>query len=71
MTRLSPPERLGQFFGLYASVGRFATVLGPVIWALVSDGLGLGRAAAMGALALLVIASRVVLQGVREPAASG
>ncbi len=67
MTRLSPAERLGQFFGLYASVGRFATVLGPVIWALVSDGLGLGRAAAMGALTLLVIASRVVLQGVREP----
>jgi len=68
MTRLSPPEKLGQFFGLYASVGRFATVLGPVLWALVADGLGLGRAAAMGALTLLVIASRVVLQGVREPA---
>lgn len=67
MTRLSPPEQLGQFFGLYASVGRFATVLGPVIWALVADGLGLGRAAAMGVLTLLVIASRVVLQGVREP----
>lgn len=68
MTRLSPPERIGQFFGLYASVGRFATVLGPLIWALVSEGLGLGRAAAMGALTVLVIASRVVLQGVREPA---
>jgi len=67
MTRLSPPERIGQFFGLYASVGRFATVLGPLIWALVADGLGLGRAAALGALLLLVVASRVVLQGVREP----
>jgi UMF1 family MFS transporter len=67
MTRLSPPERIGQFFGLYASVGRFATVLGPLIWALVADGLGLGRAAALGALLLLVVASRVVLQGGREP----
>ena len=68
MTRLSPPDRIGQFFGLYASVGRFATVLGPVIWALVANGLGLGRAAAMGALTVLVIASRMVLQGVRASA---
>jgi hypothetical protein len=34
----------------------------------VADGLGLGRAAAMAVLTLLVIASRMVLQGVREPA---
>lgn len=67
MTRLSPPEKIGEFFGLYAAVGRFATVLGPIAWALVADGLGLGRTAALGALALFIIAARIVLQGVREP----
>lgn len=67
MTRLTPPEKMGEFFGLYAAVGRFATVLGPIAWALVADGLGLGRTAALGALALFVVASRAVLQGVHEP----
>ncbi|MGB4592835.1 MAG: MFS transporter [Coriobacteriia bacterium] len=67
MTRLSPPDKIGEFFGLYAAVGRFATVLGPIAWALVADGLGLGRTAALGALAIFIIAARIVLQGVREP----
>lgn len=67
MTRLSPPDKIGEFFGLYAAVGRFATVLGPIAWAFVADGLGWGRTAALGALALFVLASRLVLQGVHDP----
>jgi UMF1 family MFS transporter len=50
MTRVSPPRHLGEFYGLYATVGRFATILGPLTWALIVDGLGLGRNAAMGSL---------------------
>jgi UMF1 family MFS transporter len=68
MARLSPPRYLGEFYGLYATAGRFATILGPLIWALVVDVLGLGRVAAVGVLVLYLVAARVVLQPVREPA---
>lgn len=56
MIRVSPPEHLGEFYGLYATVGRFATILGPLVWALIVDALGLGRNAAMLALATFVAA---------------
>ena len=29
MAQISPPRHLGEFYGLYATVGRFATLLGP------------------------------------------
>lgn len=66
MTRLAPDDLMGEFFGLYATVGRFATVLGPLAWALVSDGLGLGRTAALAFLGLFIVAARIVLQKVRD-----
>jgi UMF1 family MFS transporter len=71
MARLSPPQYLGEFYGLYATAGRFATILGPLVWALVVDVLGLGRVAAIGVLVLYLVAARVVLQPVREPAPAG
>jgi MFS transporter, UMF1 family len=36
LMQLCPAERLGEFFGLYGMVGRFAAILGPVIWGGVS-----------------------------------
>jgi UMF1 family MFS transporter len=56
MTRVSPPRRLGEFYGLYATVGRFATIAGPLVWAIVVDALGLGRNFALGALIAFVFA---------------
>lgn len=56
MTRVSPPRRLGEFYGLYATVGRFATIAGPLVWAIIVDGLDLGRNLALGALIAFVFA---------------
>jgi len=66
MARLSPPEHYGEFYGLYATVGRFATLLGPLVWALVTVTLGLGRVVAIATLLLFFAASRVILAGVTD-----
>jgi MFS transporter, UMF1 family len=34
MLELTPTERLGEFYGLYGMVGRFAAIIGPALWAL-------------------------------------
>lgn len=70
MTQLSPDDKLGEFFGLYAIVGRFATVLGPFIWALVADVLGLGRTWALASLGLFIVAALAVIRDVRPPDAA-
>ncbi|HST60589.1 MAG TPA: MFS transporter [Longimicrobium sp.] len=33
MLRLTPPARIGEFYGLYGMVGRFSAITGPIIWA--------------------------------------
>ncbi len=66
MARISPPRHLGEFYGLYATVGRFATLLGPLAWGIIVDGLHLPRVFAMGALILFVIAGRLVLARVDD-----
>jgi UMF1 family MFS transporter len=32
MLRLTPPDRIGEFYGLYGMVGRFSAVTGPLLW---------------------------------------
>jgi UMF1 family MFS transporter len=64
MLQLSPPRYLGQFYGLYAMVGRFAAIIGPLLWAAIVDGLGLGRPVAVLTLAIWIVASLVILRGV-------
>jgi MFS transporter, UMF1 family len=56
MTRITPPARLGEFYGLYATVGRFATIVGPLLWAVIVDVLGWGRVVAILALAASIAA---------------
>ena len=33
MLLLSPPSRIGEFYGLYGMVGRFSAISGPLLWA--------------------------------------
>jgi UMF1 family MFS transporter len=66
MARISPPEQLGEFYGLYATVGRFATILGPLVWGLMVTVLGLSRSFAMGALIVFLVVGRVILAGVDD-----
>jgi MFS transporter, UMF1 family len=64
MLQLSPPRYLGQFYGLYAMVGRFAAILGPLLWAGIVDGLGLGRPAAVLSLLAMVALAWLILRPV-------
>jgi UMF1 family MFS transporter len=66
MLRLTPPERLGQFYGIYSMVGRFAAILGPLAWAIIVDGLGWGRPAAVAALMIVIAAALVTIRPVSD-----
>jgi UMF1 family MFS transporter len=33
LLELTPPDRIGEHYGLYGMVGRFAAILGPALWA--------------------------------------
>jgi UMF1 family MFS transporter len=66
MLRLTPPDRIGEFYGLYGMVGRFAAVTGPLVWALVADTLGLGRPAAVLTLLAGIVAGYAILRPVSD-----
>ncbi|OFW67369.1 MAG: hypothetical protein A2Z12_06630 [Actinobacteria bacterium RBG_16_68_21] len=66
MQRISPPRYLGEFYGLYATVGRFATFLGPLMWGIVVTVFGLPREVALGTLIGFIVIGRWVLQGVDD-----
>jgi MFS transporter, UMF1 family len=74
MLRLTPPARVGEFYGLYGMVGRFSAVTGPLIWAgmayITITTLGLPEHVGQGygvlALLVLVIVAYVILQKVSD-----
>jgi len=66
MLRLTPPARLGEFFGLYGMVGRFSAIIGPFCWGLVTDYLHLGRPAAVGSLLIFVVAGWILVRPVTD-----
>ena len=66
MARLSPPVHLGEFYGLYATVGRFASILGPLMWGLIVTVFGLPRELAMASLMVFLVVARVILRGVDD-----
>jgi len=74
MLRLTPPWRIGEFYGLYGMVGRFSAITGPLIWAAVTwvtnSAFGLepqvGQGIAVLILLLLIIVSYAILQPVTD-----
>ena len=74
MLRLTPPDRIGEFYGLYGMVGRFSAVTGPLLWGgttyLLVERLGkpqlTGQAVAILTLLLMVVLSYVILSKVTD-----
>ena len=66
MLRLTPPDRVGEFYGLYGMVGRFAAITGPAVWGLVADVLGWGRPAAILTLMAGVLTGYWILRPVSD-----
>ncbi|MGD2043649.1 MAG: MFS transporter [Acidimicrobiia bacterium] len=66
MIKVSPPRHLGEFYGLYATVGRFATIAGPLVWAVIVDAFRLPRSYAMGALAGFIAVGWLILSPVDD-----
>ena len=74
MLRLTPPWRIGEFYGLYGMVGRFSAVTGPLVWAAVTAitirSLGLepkvGQGIAVLVLLSMIFISYVILRPVTD-----
>jgi UMF1 family MFS transporter len=66
MARIAPPRYYGQFFGLYSMVGRFAAIVGPLMWGVIVNGLGWGQPAAVMFLLLWVLIAFLVLRPVDD-----
>ena len=72
MLRLSPPDKVGEFFGLYGLAGKFSAVTGPLLYGAVVTLLlpSLGTVAyqvAIFSLLGLMAVGFVLLRGVPEP----
>ena len=66
LLRLVPTANAGEFFGLYNMVGRFASIMGPVVWVFAAETLGLGRPVAVLVLLLFIVIAYFVLRGVTD-----
>jgi MFS transporter, UMF1 family len=54
-SRLIPPAKTSEYFGFYAVVERFATVLGPLVFTLSGALTGSSRSAVLGMIAFFVV----------------
>lgn len=75
MLRLTPPDRVGEFYGFYNMVGRFSAVIGPTLWAIVAKltigrGMAPERGQGIGILLLLgmIVVSWLIIRRVDDRA---
>ncbi len=54
LARITPPERAGENFGLYATTGRAVSFLGPAMFALSISIFGFQRAGTLGIIVVLI-----------------
>lgn len=74
MLRLTPPDRVGEFYGLYGMVGRFSAIAGPFLWGaivhLAVDGFGAsaltGQGWAILSLLVMTLVGYVILRPVSD-----
>jgi UMF1 family MFS transporter len=71
LLRLTPPERVGEMFGLYGLVGKFSAVVGPIVYgaivAILLDTLDRGAyQVAIASLFVLLVVGIWILRGVPE-----
>jgi UMF1 family MFS transporter len=73
MLRLTPPSRVGEFYGLYGMVGRFSAITGPFMWGIIVNralaaGLEVqqGQGIAILFLLVMVIVSFFILRPVSD-----
>ncbi len=72
LVKLAPPQNLGEYFGLYSTFQKFASIVGPILWGattlLLKDYGSIKYRAAGTVMLLLIIIGTILLKNVREPA---
>ena len=77
MLRLSPPERIGEFFGLYGLAGKFSAITGPLLYGTIVSTLlnaGWGKAAfqvGIFSFLILMVVGIILLRGVPDRPTEG
>jgi len=63
---LTPPQYVGQFFGLNSLVGRFSSIFGPLLWGLMTGLLGLPQFSVLIVLAAFAFIALMILRKVSD-----
>ncbi|MBX3001622.1 MAG: MFS transporter [Caldilineaceae bacterium] len=66
LIHLAPPAYLGEFFGIFSMLSRFAAIVGPFLWGFIVNTLGWGRPAAIGSLLLFLIIGFIIVQRIDD-----
>ena len=70
VVELSPPEKIGEFFGIYSLAGKMASIVGPLLWGsvvwLFQDTQTLKYRAAVGTLLLIAVATKFLFNTLKK-----
>lgn len=70
IVELSPPEKVGEFFGLYGLAGKMASIVGPLLWGsvvwILQDTQTLKYRAAVGTLLLITILTIILFNKLQK-----